>query len=84
MWYSVCRFGKQSCQRNAADAGKASQNYFHQYFLSEDHDSLIHDCEIIFINKTDPLDPTRIELFCSRLLKIKAPLGLYVDEGCDY
>ena len=41
-------------------------------------------CEITFINKTDPLDPTRTEFFWIRVLKTIAPLGLDIDEGYDY
>ena len=37
------------------------QKYFHDYFLSEGHNGLINDVEIVFINKTDPSDPTRRE-----------------------
>ena len=53
-------------------------------FLSEDHNGLIEDCEIIFIDKTDPSDPTRREYFWMRVLKTTAPLGLNIDEGCVY
>ena len=59
----------KSCQRDAASGGTPNQNYFHQRFLSEGHNGLEHDCEIIFIDKTDPSDPTRREYFWMRLLK---------------
>ena len=39
------------------------QKYLHDHFLREDHNGLINDVEIIFIDKTDPLDPPRIEKF---------------------
>ena len=53
-------------------------------FSSEGHNRLIHDCEIVFIGKTDPSDPTRREFFWMRVLKIIAPLGLNIYEGYDY
>ena len=74
----------KSCQRNAADGGTPNQNYFHQHFLSDGHDGLMNNCEIIFIDKTDPSDPTRREFFWMRVLKIIAPLGLNIDEGYNY
>ena len=49
----------KSCQRNAADGGTPNQNYFHQHFLSEGHNGLMNDCEILLINKTDSSGPTR-------------------------
>ena len=44
----------------------------------------MNDYEIIFIGKTDPLDPTRRKLFWMRVLKTTAPLGLNVDKSYDY
>ena len=72
------------CQRNAADGGTPNQNYFHQHFSSDDHNGLMNDSEIIFIDKTDLSNPTRRELFWMRVLKTIAPLGLNIDEGYDY
>ena len=74
----------RSCQRSAADGGTPNQNYFHQHFLSDGHNRLMNDCEIIFIDKTDPSDPTRREFFWMRVLKTIAPLGLNIDERYDY
>ena len=37
--------------------------YFHGYFLSKSHNGLINALEIIFIDKTDPPDPTRRKQF---------------------
>ena len=56
------------------------QKYFHDHFLSEDHNGLINDVEIVFINKTDPSDPTRREEFWRNRLKSLAPYGLNVEE----
>ena len=39
------------------------QKYFHDHLLSEGHNGLIDDVEIVFIDKTDPSDPTRREKF---------------------
>ena len=39
------------------------QKYLHDHFLREDHNCLINDVEIIFIDKTDALDPPRTEKF---------------------
>ena len=54
-----------------------NQNYFHQHFLSDGHNGLMNDCEIISMDKTDLSDPTRRgEFFWTRILKTIAPLGL--------
>ena len=60
-WFKRNNF--KSCQRNLADGETPSQNYFQQHFLSEGQNGLKYDCEIIFINKMDPSDPTRKEFF---------------------
>ena len=52
------------------------QKYLHDHFLSEGHNGLINDVEIIFIDKTDPLDPSRIEEFW----KTSTLYGLNVEE----
>ena len=39
------------------------QKYLHDHFLSEDHDGLVNNVVIIFIDKTDPSDPERREEF---------------------
>ena len=74
----------KSCQRNAADGETPNQNYFHQHFLCDGHNGLMDDSEIIFIDKTNPSDPTRREFFWMRVLKNIVPLGLNIDEGYDY
>ena len=53
-------------------------------FLSDGHDGLMNDCEIIFIDKTDPSDPSGREFFWMRVLKTIAPLGLNIDEDYNY
>ena len=37
------------------------QKYLHERFLSEGHNNLNKDVEIIFIDKTNPSDSTRTE-----------------------
>ena len=59
----------KSCQRNAVDGRTPNQNYFHEHFLSESHNWLINDCEILFIEKTDSSHTTRREFFYMRVLK---------------
>ena len=44
----------------------------------------MNDCEIIFIDKMDPLESTRREFFWMRVLKTIAPMGLNIDEGYSY
>ena len=47
----------------ASEGGTPKQNYFHQDFLSQNHHGLPEDSKIRVIDKTDPSDPTRRELF---------------------
>ena len=56
------------------------QKCFHYHFLSETHNGLINDVEIVFIDKTDPLDPTRREEFWRNKLRTLAPYGLNMEE----
>ena len=56
------------------------QKYFHDHFLSEGHSGLINDVEIVFIDKTAPLDATRREEFWRNKLKTLAPYDLNVEE----
>ena len=53
-------------------------------FLSDGHNELMNDCEIILIDKANSLDPTRREFFWMSVLKTIAPLGLNIGEGYDY
>ena len=74
----------KSYQRNAADGGTPNQNYFHQHFLSDGHNGLMNNCEIIFIDKMDSSDPTRRKFFWMRVLKTIPLLALNIGEGYDY
>ena len=56
------------------------QKYLHDHFLSEDHDGLVNNVVIIFIDKTDPSDPERREEFWRTKLRTLAPHGLNIEE----
>ena len=62
---------------NAADRGTHNQDYFHQHFLSDGHNGLMNDCEIIFIDKMGPSD-SKSEFFWMRVIKTIASLGLNI------
>ena len=68
------------CQRKAERGDDCVQRYLHDLFLSEGHNYLINDAEIIFIDKTDPSDPTTREEFWRTKLKTLAPFGMNVEE----
>ena len=60
------RFGWNNCksrQRKAQRGEDCMQKCFHDYFLSDSHNGLINDVEIVFVDKTDSSDPTRREEF---------------------
>ena len=76
------RWNNYKCsQRIASEVGTLKQNYFHQRFLSENHDGLLEDCELRLIDKTDPSDATRREFFLMRKPKKLASLDLNVLDG---
>ena len=56
------------------------RKYFHGHFLSEGHNGLINDVDIVFIDKTDPSDPNRREEFWRNKLKTLALYVLNVEE----
>ena len=56
------------------------QRYLHEHVLSDSHNGLINDVEIVFIDKTEPSDPTRREEFCKIKLKTLEPYGLNLEE----
>ena len=57
------------------------QKYLHDHFLREDHDGLLNNVYIIFIDNTDPSNPERREEFWRTKLRTLAPLGLNVEES---
>ena len=70
----------KNCQREVAQEGTTPQSYFHQLFLSEEHQGLVNSCEITLINKTDSSDPTRWEFFSIRLFKTYYSLALNIEQ----
>ena len=54
--------------------------YLHEHFVSEGHNGLIKDTEVVFIDKTDPSDPTRTEELWRTKLKTLGHCGLNVEE----
>ena len=70
----------KSFQRKAERGENCMQKYFHGHLLIEGHNGLINDVKIVFIDKTDPSDPTRREEFWRNKLKTLAPYGLNVEE----
>ena len=67
-------------QRVALEGGTLKQNYFHQHFLSEEHQGLLENCRITLIDKTDSSNPTRREFFWMYKINNFAPLGLNICE----
>ena len=67
-------------RRKAKRGEDNTQKYFHEHFLSHDHNGIINDIEIIFSDKTDPSDPTMREEFWRAKLKTLAPNGLNIEE----
>ena len=62
------------------EVSTACKGIFMSTFLSEGYNGLIDDIEIIFIDKTDPSEPTRREQFWRTKLKTLASYGLDVEE----
>ena len=70
----------KSYQRKTERGEDCMKKYFHDHFLSEGHNGLINDAEIVFIDKTHPSGPTRREEFWRNKLKTLEPYGLNVEE----
>ena len=71
----------KNCQRKAERGEDHMQRYLHDHFLGEDHDGLVNNVVIIFIDKTDPSDPERREEFWRTKLRTLAPHGLNIEES---
>ena len=56
------------------------QKDLHDHFLSEDHEGLLSNIEITFIDKTDPSDPERREEVWRTKPRALAPLVLNIEE----
>ena len=70
----------KNCQRKAEREEDHMKKYFHDHFLSKDHDGLLNNFEITLIGKTDPSDPKRREEFRRTKLRTLAPFGLNIEE----
>ena len=70
----------KSSQRKAEREEDCMWKRPREHFLSEGHNGLINDVEVIFIDKTDPSDPARWEEFWITKLRTVAPYGLNVEE----
>ena len=85
-WWQFCLWwNNHKCsQRVILEVVTATQNYFHQHFLGEDHRELLINCIITLITlitligKTDSLVPTNF--FWLYKLKTVAPLGLNIHK----
>ena len=71
----------KSCHRKIVKGEEAPQTFLHNHFLSAGHGGLIEECEITFIDKTRPFDPTQREDYWRRKLKTLYPNGLNVEEN---
>ena len=89
MWKTICEIAERfrfqwnnykPYQRKAERGENCMQKHFHDHFLSEGHNGLINDVDIIFTDKTDPSDPTRKEEFWITKFKTLALFGLNVEE----
>ena len=58
-------------QRQAEKGEDHTQKYFHEHFLSHDHNGLINDIEFLFIDKTDPSDPKAYFRRCAVLRRAR-------------
>ena len=70
-----------TCQRNASNGGSPPQLSFHLHFLGPDHNGLVNDIEISFIDKTDPSDPLKREKYWIDILETMSPKGLNEGES---
>ena len=57
------------------------QAEFFAHFQSLDHNVFLEDTEFMFIDKTDPSDPTRREEFWIDTLKTRYPLEFNIMEA---
>ena len=67
-------------QRKAKRGEDHTQKCFNAHFLIQNLNGRMNDIEIMFIDKTDPLDSTRREEFWQAKLNTLAPNGIYIEE----
>ena len=53
----------------------------HEHFLGINHNGIVNDCTITFIDKTDPKNPCEREDFGIIKLKTMKPFGLNIQES---
>ena len=51
-----------------------------KHFSSEGHNYFLNDVSIIFIDKTDPKDPNKLEHYWQHTSKTMTPQGLNVQD----
>ena len=56
------------------------QQYLFEHFLSECHNCFLDDVFIIFIDKTDPIDPNKRQRYWRDTLKAMALQSLNVED----
>ena len=71
---------KSLVKKNVERGEDCMQKFLYEHFLNEGLNSFINDVEIVFIDKTDPSDPTRREEFWRNKLKTLPTYGLNVEE----
>ena len=71
----------KACNKKASKGELCPQMDFHRHFLGNNHNGLISDCSITFIDKTDPKNPCERENFWIQTLKTLKPLGLNTVEN---
>ena len=69
------------CQRKAASGEEHQHGYFHEHFLSDDHNGMVEDCKICFIDKTDSSNPARRKYFLIARLRTISLEGLNFQEN---
>ena len=57
------------------------QRHLYEHFNLRGHSGFLNDVSVTLIDKTDPKDPTKREDYWIHTLKIKAPLGLNVEDS---
>ena len=81
MYISNNNMYNYNCNQRKTKRGEDhTQKYYYEHYLSQNHNGLIKDIKIIFINKTDPPDATRGDDFWRAKFKTLAPDGLNIEE----
>ena len=70
---------KSNCYKHAK-IESVKQQHLHDHLMLEDHTQFVNDVSIIFIGKTDPIDPLKREQYWRHTLKTLVPYGLNVSD----